>query len=129
MCPGKMLLLKKVSFLPIARSCCLLNTPLLLLPPHVQDLSEAKGFAERFEFKTDFLQDVRQKLAQLAALLLEARVVLVVEETGLTASVRKKKLENCVSKIGDYAKQFDTPVRPLMLKTLLTMALQRVTNP
>ena len=97
--------------------------------PECQDLQSAIGFAEQFEFDTGCLQGLKAKLAAVAALLLEARVVLVVEQAGLTGAVRKKKLENVVSKIGEYSTQFGRPVRPLMLKTLLAMAMNKITGP
>ena len=89
----------------------------------------AQANVDRFELKVESLADLKARLAALSALLVEARVILVVQEADMTPAVRKKKMEHLIGKIGDHTLQFAVPVRPLILKSLLSMAMQRITSP
>ena len=86
------------------------------------------GFAQRYGCAMS-PEAAKKSLARLAALLIEARMVLTCTDTTLTPTVKKKKLEHLVSKVGDSSKTYGVTMSNLVLKPLLSKCMSTVVNP
>ena len=89
--------------------------------PH-EDIQFAATCEERFGFTTQLL-DTKKEVGKVAALHLEARIILTVEDGSLTGVVKKKKLEHLVAKVGDMTKTYNLQMKAWVHKRLLTHSM------
>eukprot|EP00971_Amphidinium_carterae_P177955 3529315-Amphidinium_carterae.2 len=94
-----------------------------------EELDLAKSFGERFDWHPHLdLATARASIATVAALHLEARFVLTMQEPTLTGAIRKKKLENLVSKVGELSKEFGADMKTRVFRKLITSSMSALVS-
>ena len=81
-----------------------------------------------FDLKTVNVPEHQDVVASYAALVLEAKLVTCLVDKNLTPEARKKTLESLSGQVGSWSAKYDRDFKSLVLKELLTEAMNRVVS-
>ena len=84
--------------------------------------------AAKYGFTYDGLADKKSKLAEHAALVLEARFLNVVEDTSITTEYRRKLIQGLSAKVAEYSTKYGVDMKRLVNQKLLAESLNKMMN-
>ena len=90
-------------------------------------MGKADKFTEIFSCKFE-LSAAKAKMGKAAEVVLEAKVIGIVEDRELTVEAKRKALQNLQSSVGNYSRLYGADLKNTIHRTLMTEAMNRVVS-